>query len=239
MNKLDKKICKVCNIEKDLSSFVKWKRTCRKCDIENNKKWKEKNRKIIKSNCIDCNIEYETVIYSTEIPNIRCRKCSIRSKKVILTNKTCKICEINKSIDDFYRGNICKKCLFKKRNERYYQRLKEDFLFRIKHNLKVSFKKNIKSFNTKKDSKMIEIIGCSIDDLKIHIESKFEDWMNWENYGKYNGKLNYGWDIDHIIPISSSNDSDELKKLYNYTNLQPLCSKVNRDIKKDKINYEN
>ena len=21
-----------------------------------------------------------------------------------------------------------------------------------------------------------------------HIESQFEDWMNWDNYGKYNGR---------------------------------------------------
>ena len=47
----------------------------------------EIEKKIIKSNCIDCNIEYETVTYSsTHIPNIRCRKCSINSKKIIITS---------------------------------------------------------------------------------------------------------------------------------------------------------
>ena len=38
------KICKVCNLEKDISLFSKWKRTCRSCDVENNKKWKENNK---------------------------------------------------------------------------------------------------------------------------------------------------------------------------------------------------
>ena len=62
--------------------------------------------------------------------------------------------------------------------------------------------------------------------------------MNWENYGLYNGELNYGWDIDHIIPNSSALTEDEFIKLNHYTNLQPLCSKVNRHIKRDKLkNY--
>ena len=59
--------------------------------------------------------------------------------------------------------------------------------------------------------------------------------MNWENYGKYNGELNYGWDIDHIIPLSSAKSEEEVYKLNYYSNLQPLCSYTNRYIKVDKI----
>ena len=62
--------------------------------------------------------------------------------------------------------------------------------------------------------------------------------MSWDNYGKYNGLLNYGWDIDHIIPVSSSKTEEDIIRLNHYTNLQPLCSKINRDIKKDKLKYE-
>jgi hypothetical protein len=58
--------------------------------------------------------------------------------------------------------------------------------------------------------------------------------MTWDNYGLYNGELNYGWDIDHIIPLSSGKTEDDLINLNHYTNLQPLCSKINRDIKKNK-----
>lgn len=64
-------------------------------------------------------------------------------------------------------------------------------------------------------------------------DSKFEPWMTWGNRGLYNGELNYGWDIDHIIPVSSAETEEGVIKLNHYTNLQPLCSKVNRDIKKD------
>ncbi len=59
--------------------------------------------------------------------------------------------------------------------------------------------------------------------------------MSWENYGKYNGDFDHGWDIDHIIPISSTKTEINLLELNNYKNLQPLCSKVNRDIKRNII----
>jgi hypothetical protein len=61
--------------------------------------------------------------------------------------------------------------------------------------------------------------------------------MNWENYGKYNGELNYGWDIDHIIPISFAKTEEDVLRLNHYSNLQPLCSYINRFIKRDK--YDN
>lgn len=88
-----------------------------------------------------------------------------------------------------------------------------------------------------KNSKTEELLGCSFEELKKHLESNFEPWMNWDNRGMYNGELNYGWDIDHIIPLSSVNEEIDIIKLNHYTNLQPLCSKVNRDIKKDNLEY--
>ena len=60
--------------------------------------------------------------------------------------------------------------------------------------------------------------------------------MNWNNKGLYNGELNYGWDIDHIVPISSAITEEDIIRLNHYMNLQPLCSKINRDIKRDTIN---
>lgn len=88
----------------------------------------------------------------------------------------------------------------------------------------------------RKDSNTINILGCNYEEFKSYIESKFETWMNWDNYGKYNGEFNYGWDFDHIIPVSSAKTVDD--RLNHYTNFQPLCSKINRDIKRDKIEVE-
>ena len=59
--------------------------------------------------------------------------------------------------------------------------------------------------------------------------------MTWENYGRYNGALNYGWDIDHIIPLSAAKTEEELLGLNNYTNLKTLCGYTNRHIKRVKI----
>ena len=88
-----------------------------------------------------------------------------------------------------------------------------------------------------KTSKTTQILGCSFDEFREHIQSQWLPWMNWDNRGKYNGEYNHGWDLDHIIPISEANTEEELVKLNHYTNFQPLCSKINRDIKKDNLEF--
>jgi hypothetical protein len=61
--------------------------------------------------------------------------------------------------------------------------------------------------------------------------------MGWSNHGLYNGDFNYGWDIDHIVPVSSAKTEEDVIKLNHYTNLRPLCSFVNRVIKREKVIY--
>lgn len=237
---METKICAICKIEKEKSLFAKWKGSCKSCLVNKNKEWKEKNKKIIKNTCLDCGVEYDTIIYSTQIPNNRCRKCSIRSKIPVVTEKECRVCRTTKSVDEYYKNyRTCKKCLFEKRNKRYNQRLKDDTIFKIRHNIKVNLKRHFKSINDKKDDKTINILGCTYKFFISYLESKFETWMNWDNYGLYNGDFNYGWDMDHKIPISSAKNKDMIKQLYHYTNFQPLCSKINRDIKKDNYKHEN
>ena len=69
---------------------------------------------------------------------------------------------------------------------------------------------------------ILKLIGCSPIKLKEHLESKFINGMNWDNYGLK------GWHIDHIKPISLGKDNiDLLNKLTHYTNLQPLSCKDN------------
>ena len=57
--------------------------------------------------------------------------------------------------------------------------------------------------------------------LKKHIESQFKDGMSWENH-KHDG-----WHIDHIIPLSSAKNEENVYKLCHYTNLQPLWATEN------------
>lgn len=59
-----------------------------------------------------------------------------------------------------------------------------------------------------------QMIGCSYDALKKHIESQFINGMSWDNIGK--------WHIDHEKPLSSAVDEKELIALNHYTNLRPL-----------------
>jgi len=117
------------------------------------------------------------------------------------------------------------------------KRRKNDNLYAITDTIRTSIGYGFRKNGFIKKCKTIEILGCSFEDFKSHIESKFEDWMTWENRGLYNGELNYGWDIDHIIPIASAKTEEDIIKLNHYKNLQPLCSHINRDIKKDFLQY--
>ena len=124
------------------------------------------------------------------------------------------------------------------RNKNERLKKKNDNLYRVKCRLRTAVCQSFQYVGKKKNTKTEKILGLAYADFKKYIESQFEDWMNWENYGKYNGDFNYGWDLDHIIPLSSAKTEQEIIKLNHYTNIQPLCSKVNRDIKKDKVSYE-
>lgn len=111
-----------------------------------------------------------------------------------------------------------------------------DPLFKLSKNIKSLIRETIKNNGFKKNSKSVDILGCSYEQFKQHLESMFEPWMNWNNYGNPNDKTitpNKTWDIDHIIPISSATNDKEIIELNHYTNLRPLCSYQNRWIKRD------
>lgn len=65
-------------------------------------------------------------------------------------------------------------------------------------------------------------LGCSIRDLKRHLEGQFADGMSWGNYGD-------GWHIDHVVPLCSFDLTDRasVKLACHYTNLQPLWKEDN------------
>ena len=136
-------------------------------------------------------------------------------KEYIEQNKD-KIKEYSKK---YYQKN--KKILQEKENEYRSNRKKNDSLYKLKYVTRTTICNSFKKNSFKKLNKTELILGCSFDEFKEHLESKFEDWMNWGNYGLYNGELNYGWDIDHITPISKANTEEDVIKLNHYSNLQP------------------
>jgi hypothetical protein len=149
---------------------------------------------------------------------------------------------IKKYQKEYYNSNIEENREYRRNDQRNNkvernkrEKLRRDFddLYRLRCMVRSCLKNSIKRGGYGKNSKTIDILGCSFDELKLYIESKFEDWMNWNNHGLYNGELNYGWDIDHIIPISSAKTEEDVIKLNHYMNLQPLCGYLNRYIKRD------
>lgn len=155
--------------------------------------------------------------------------------------------EINKKHKEYFDKNPEAKAKKLKRNRDYFQKNKTEIIQKRKKKREenplyrmtcITRSLIHNAFNRKgykKTSKTHEILGCTYEEFKIYIESKFESWMNWDNKGLYNGQPNHGWDIDHIIPICTAITVEDVIRLNHYSNLQPLCSKVNRDIKKGLI----
>ena len=79
-----------------------------------------------------------------------------------------------------------------------------------------------------KSASTMALVGCTGDELRKHLESKFEPWMTWENYGK--------WDIDHIIPCAKFDLECPVQQhaCFHYSNLQPMEHIANIK-KRDKI----
>jgi len=117
-----------------------------------------------------------------------------------------------------------------KRNQNHLMKVKTDVFYVLKKNIRARIQAAVKRNSLIKDKKTLDMLGCSISELKIHLEKMFKPNMNWKNYGKG------GWHIDHIIPLASAkNNIDAFYKLCHYSNLQPLwesenCSKGSKII---------
>ena len=93
-------------------------------------------------------------------------------------------------------------------------RRKTDILFRMSDRVRSRLNGFLKKNHISKTNGTFEIIGCTPQELKFHLEEKFTDGMSWNNQGE--------WHIDHKIPLSSANTEEELYKLCHFTNLQPM-----------------
>jgi len=73
----------------------------------------------------------------------------------------------------------------------------------------------------KQSPSALQLVGCSIDALRQHLEAQFADGMTWDNYGD--------WHIDHIRPCASFDllDPEQQRECFHYTNLQPLWAADN------------
>ena len=212
------KKCGKCGQTKNVCEFTKDKNRidglfvyCKLCKKEASKKEYEKNKVRI--------LEYQKKYYSNHHIDIK-----KRLKKDYLEKKEDKL-EYQKV---YYLNNLTQKLEYakeyrqsnkEKRNTYENFRKQNDLSYKIKHLVRNRVLKFLKIKNYTKKHKTFQLVGCSPLELKIYLEQKFIDGMSWENQGK--------WHIDHIIPLSSAINEEELYKLCHFTNLQPMWATDN------------
>lgn len=232
LNARNKKIIKTCEIcGKIFETGRKDKKVCSKeCQkikkqkydkeyVKNNRiKINKRNRKYYKNNkekCIQIRKKYESKNKKQILERRRFNKQKRRKENP----------EKYRQKDREYAKNKSAKIKEKERarkRERWHNDKEYKLKNIISHQIRDGLKEN-KTFKT------FELLNYTSEDLIKHLESLFQDGMNWDNYG-----LN-GWHIDHIKPIASFNlinedgtqNLEEIKKCWSLDNLQPLWAKDN------------
>lgn len=219
-------ICSKCNIEKDESCFYfinnKPKLTCKECKISYQKQFYIDHKDRIEiyrqqyySNNRDDILEEHKIKYDN----------MLSSEKIFFLEKKKEYRDKNKK--------------FLNESKRIYIKTKKinDPSFKIK--LYFSSKIHNALNGTNKDIIFIEQhLPYTIQELKEYLESKFEDWMTWKNWGKYNkntwkdnDQSTWVWNIDHIIPQSKlkydSLEHENFKICWGIANLRPYNAKQN------------
>lgn len=72
----------------------------------------------------------------------------------------------------------------------------------------------------RKAAKTEALLGCTLDEFRLHIERQFLPGMGWHNM--------HSWEIDHIVPMASASNLAEAESLNRFTNLRPLWRIENR-----------
>ena len=198
---METKICNCCKIEKNIDNFSNNKRfvdnknpTCKECDKMRSLKYYYNNIDKIK--------EVVKVRRNTE-------DYKVYRQNYLEENRE----EINR-VKKLYKLNNREKVLQEKKD--YYQRRMKDPIFVLTRRLRNGI---YRSLRTNKTKCSLDILGCTQEEFKIHIESQFTEGMSWDRLSEIH--------IDHILPISSAQTIEELYKLNHYTNLQPLWAKDN------------
>lgn len=200
---ITKKCCK-CNEIKDISNFNKrakekdgYNSICRECIKILRKKW-------------------DTKYSQTEKFKLTQKKYRDSDKGKLITikwyeNNKERALEIQKKYRHTEKG--------REKERRYYNSDKGQNCYR-KHYKKYSISKNMaggirRSLKNDKQGKHWEdLVEYTLNELKEHLKSQFQEGMSWDNYGE--------WHIDHIKPLNSF-DPDTPPSIVNaLDNLQPL-----------------
>jgi hypothetical protein len=241
-NKVKLKFCFICNQNKHFTSFAMAAKPiiqdgnkyykCIEC-IEKLKEQKRLSKIKHKDNQKKCSvcklfIDYDKYWNDKHNPDGLCTACIECSKKYR-----------KPSTDEIRQHNREEKLEYQRAWDN--NRRATDPAYKLRRNVKNAILASIRNygfFNQKLErlqKAIFDHLPYTAEELKVHIESLWEPWMNWENYGKYN-KDHLTWQIDHIIPQSSLSftdfKDDNFIKLWSLSNLQPLETIAN--IKKGK-----
>lgn len=220
------KICIECKVLKSIELFVKNRNLCKLCMKEYKKSYQLKNKDFLKEKSKSYYIDNKEKILDRVSSHYEKNK----EKKIEYQKEYSQINKEKVAEYKYEYSQINKEKIRKYKNDYQNRRRKEDTVFMLKHSLNRAIRRSLKCKGLSKSKKTVEVLGCTIEFFKIYIEERFIDDMSWDNYGK-------NWDIDHIIPLSTAGTEEDVLKLNHYTNLQPLDSYINRNVKRDKINF--
>lgn len=235
------KVCNICKISKKLEeNYYKDKgyfmRTCKLCF--NNKR--NPNKKCFTCKKIKSRLCFnDNKITCQECHNLKKTKEYILKKKqerqIVLEryrskNKIKEAQKISRKQKAVKLYNSRKKYYIKNKskiNENSRRRWNSDECFRLRKIVSAHVRNYILA---SKNGSISNYLPYSIEELKKHLESQFEPWMNWKNWGKYK-KDEKTWQIDHIIPQSklpyNNMEHPNFKKCWALNNLRPLEAKQN------------
>ncbi len=141
-----------------------------------------------------------------------CKDCrAVWSNQYYKANKD-RIVEYGRQYDEQHREKINKRERARRQNNLHYKMNK---CLRVR--IWAALQRNSKGGST------IELVGCTIEELRRHIESQFQEGMSWDNWTPD------GWHLDHVRPCASFDltDPEQQKLCFHYTNLQPLWAEDN------------
>jgi hypothetical protein len=203
-------ICKECSktyaqikrkSDKEIEKINDEKKICKECNEEKNFSKFRKNRKL----CKECEKKYCKEYRQSDIGKKKAQDWSKNNKE-----------KHQKLIADWYQNNK------QKINEKYNERRKTDFQFK----LRINCKRRISLVITKNRS-TDKYVGCDSADLSEWLKFCFDNTMTIENYGEI-------WHIDHVIPVDTFNLKKEEEQMicFNWKNLSPAS--INFNLTKNK-----
>lgn len=197
---------------------------------EASRKWREKNKQYRKE-YYDKNKEKELLnnklwylSNKDKVKEIQNKYVCNNPEKIKATRKASYIKHKNsrvKKLKEWLDKNPEKRKQYKQNERRKNKTNKSLFL---RHSISNSIRNALRNKNLKKSSCSEKLLGCSVAQYRQYLESLFEGWMSWNNWGKHKDDGIKRWNIDHIIPLShfDLNDTEQQKKAFHYTNTRPL-----------------